>query len=186
MDANKVFKALLEKQGMEGFLPLEKPEKCKLQVPLFGYIKDNQFIICDETLNEKGREDCGIRQNGSMLICIIDEKYLVSDSVVSDNCFVISSKNEIIVRHPKEYSYINSECFIIGKTIDLGDSSDGLVMDCKKFQEDLTSKYSYKYFSVPQVADCEIEGDKHHGNYYTDDPRVIVPSINVDNNVYIN
>lgn len=183
---NKILTSLLAKQGMEGFLQLEKPEKCKLQVPLFGYIKDKQFFICDESINVKNREDCGIRQNGSLLICIVDEKYVVSDSVVSDNCFVISSNNEILGRHPKEYSYINSECFIIGKTIDLGDSSDGLVMDCEKFQKDMTSKYSCKYFIIPQIADCEIDGDEHHGNYYTDDPRVIVPSINIDNKVYVN
>ena len=57
---NKILTSLLAKQGMEGFLPLEKPEKCKLQIPLFGYIKDNQFFICDESINVKNREDCGI------------------------------------------------------------------------------------------------------------------------------
>ena len=51
-ETNKILGALLKQQGISEFLPFEKPEHCKIECPLYGYVVSDRFIICNSSLKE--------------------------------------------------------------------------------------------------------------------------------------
>lgn len=180
---NKILVSLLAKQGMSDFYPLEKPNGSKIESQLYGYIKEDRFCVCDENLNQINRNDLKLPTE-SLLVACNDETYTLSD-VVTENCFIISSENKVLVRNPHDYAKIATECFILGKIIELGEEYSGVVFDCEKYIKDSQSKSLGLFFSRPELYKREINSESNGWCSYSEDYRITLPNLNVDTEVYI-
>lgn len=131
-ESNKIMSALLELHGISGFLPFEKPVDCKIEDPLYAYIKDDVFFICDSSLKTYSRKEINLRSSGSLLIVATETQYNVSETT-TDSCFVISAENKILVHNPQYYCYINQECFYTGEPFFIDEESVGVVYNIDKY-----------------------------------------------------
>lgn len=181
---NKILASLLAKQGMSNFYPLEEPNGCKIESQLYGYIKDEYFCVCDDDLTQITRKDLKIPA-GSLLIVCKDGQYTFSESV-TENCFIISSENKILVRNPHSYTKITPECFILGNRIELGEKYSGLVFDCEQYLKDSHIKSIDSFFSQPELYNREINPESNDWSSYSKDDRITLPNFNVTAEVYIN
>ena len=117
-ETNKILESLLRQQGISEFLPFEKPDRCKIETPLYGYCKNDKFYICDASLKEYELHKVFASNNGTFLGGKNDGRFFLTDNPTCE-CIVISNDNRILVRNPDCYTYVNRDCFIVNSKVEL-------------------------------------------------------------------
>lgn len=117
-ETNKILKSLLRKQGITQFYPMEKPEKCELDIQLYAYIKEDVFYICDAELTSYPRTALNIPTDCPLVICLEDNTYAIRE-IAKGKCIIISSDNIVLDDEPTGFTEIGDDYFFISPTIDL-------------------------------------------------------------------
>lgn len=105
-ETDKILESLLKQQGISEFLPFKKPDLCKIEVPLYGYCKNDKFYICDASLKEYELHKVFASNNVTFLIGKNDERFFLTH-FPTDDCIIISNDNRIIVKNLDCYTYVN-------------------------------------------------------------------------------
>ena len=152
-ETNKILESLLRQQGISEFLPFEKPDRCKIETPLYGYYKNDKFYICDASLKEYELHKVFASNNVTFLVGKNDGRFFLTDNPTCE-CIVISNDNRILVRNPDCYTYVNRDCFIVNSKVELPKELKGLIFNVKEFYRSVTEESAmwnhFDTFTLPE------------------------------------
>lgn len=135
-ETNKILESLLRQQGITQFYPMEKPEKCELDMQLYAYIKEDVFFICDAELTSYSRKALNIPTDCPLVICQEIDTYAIRD-IAKGKCFIISSDNIILDGEPTGFTEIGDDYFFISPTIDLPIQDHSIVGYLHEFKQNV-------------------------------------------------